>query len=274
MSEETIGNAFKVYRGSRKHILDLLDSGRLFQILNDLFADTDVQFKDDENCQPRGRKIPEEWTLRKFCKKYYNGQFDYQAFDNWWVPDQYRNPQWDLLTTCTIKDRAGIMLVEAKANDKELVVDGKQLDAKTSEQSKINHGKIGDCIAEAVQGLNKHIEYIGISRDTHYQLSNRVASVWKLAQCGLPTVLLYLGFTGDEGIRDAGEPFADDNHWQRVMGAYMAGVLPLHFPNKLIEVEGRATMQMFIKSLPVIENSPKADNAGEEKQSTPTSSGQ
>jgi len=261
-------------RGSRKHILDLLDSGRVFTILKNLFADTDVQFRDDENCQPRGRKIPEEWTLRKFCKAYYSGQFDYQAFDNWWVPDQYRNLQWDLLTTCTIKDKAGIMLVEAKANDKELVTEGKQLDAKASEQSKINHGKIGDCIAEAAQGLNKHIEYIDIRRDTHYQLSNRVASAWKLAQCGLPTVLLYLGFTGDEGIRDAGEPFVDNKHWQRVMGAYMAGVLPLHFPNKLIEVEGRATMQMFVKSLPVIENSPKADNAGEERQSTPTAAGQ
>ena len=57
------------------------------------------------------------------------------------------------------------------------------------------------------------------------------------------------------------------------MGAYMADVLPLHFPNKLIEIEGRATMQMFVKSLPVIENSPKADNVGEEKQSTPTAAG-
>ncbi len=253
----------KLYRGSRKHILDLLDSGRLFAILNNLFADTDVQFRDDENCQPRGREDPEEWTLRKFCKAYYNNQFDYQVFDNWWVPDRYRNPQWDLLTTCAVKGKPGILLVEAKANDKELVADGKQLDINASEQTIINNAKIGDCIAEAAQGLNKHFEYIGISRDTHYQLSNRIASAWKLAQCGLPTVLLYLGFTGDEGIRDAGEPFADDNHWQRVIGAYMTGVLPLHFPNKLIEVEGGATMQMFVKSLPVIENSPKADNARE-----------
>ena len=273
MSEEIIGSAFKVYRGSQKHILDLLDSSRLFQILNDLFADTDVQFRDDENCQPRGRKIPEEWTLRKFCKKYYNGQFDYQAFDNWWVPDQYRNPQWDLLATCTIKDKAGILLVEAKANDKELVTEGKEFDVKASEQSKINYAKIGNCIAEAAQGLNKHIGDVYISKDTHYQLSNRVASAWKLAQCGLPTVLLYLGFTGDEGIRDAGEPFADDNHWQRVMGVYMAGVLPLHFPNKLIDVEGRATMQMFVKSLPVIENSPKPEKRRMEK-STPMVAGQ
>jgi hypothetical protein len=252
-------------RGSRKHILDLLDSDRAFTILKNLFADTNVHFRNEENYQPKGREVPEEWTLRKFCKAYYSGQFDYQAFDNWWVPDQYHNPQWDLLTTCTIKGKNGILLVEAKANDKELVEDGKQLDAKASEQSKINHGKIGDCIAEAAQGLNKHIEYIGISRDTHYQLSNRVASAWKLAQCGLPTVLLYLGFTGDEGIRDAGEPFVDNNHWQRVMGAYMVGVLPLHFPNKSIEVEGGATMQMFIKSISVIESSPKADNAKEEK---------
>ncbi len=264
----------KPYRGSQKHILDLLDSGRAFAILNDLFADANVQFRDIENCQPKGREAPEEWTLRKFCKTYYNRQFDYQAFDNWWLPDRYRNPQWDILTTCIIKGKPGILLVEGKANDKELVTDGRQLDVKASEQSKINYEKIGDCIAEAAQWLGEHIGDIGISRDTHYQLSNRVASAWKLAQCGLPTVLLYLGFTGDGGIRDAGEPFVDDNHWQRVMGAYMAGVLPLHFLDKLIVVEGGATMQMFVKSLPVIESSLKADNAGEEKQSTPTSAGQ
>jgi hypothetical protein len=263
----------EVYRGSRKHILDLLDSGRLFTVLNELFADTDIQFGDNEYCQPKGRKAPEEWTLRNFCKKYYSGKFDYQTFDNWWVSDKYRNPQWDLLTTCTIKGKPGILLVEAKANDKELVTDGKPLDDKSSKQSEINHDKISDCIFEAAQWLNNHIGDIGISRDTHYQLSNRVASAWKLAQCGLSTVLLYLGFTGDEGIRDAGEPFADDNHWQRVMGAYMAGMLPLHLPDKLIEVEDRATIQMFIKSLPVIEISSKANNVREVKQSTPTSAG-
>ena len=88
-----------------------------------------------------------------------------------------------------------------------------------------------------------------------------MASAWKLARCGLPTALLYLGFTGDEGIRAAGEPFSDNDHWQRIMGAYMAGVLPLHFPDNPIEVEGGAKMQMFIKSLPVLECSPKAEKA-------------
>ena len=41
---------------------------------------------------------------------------------------------------------------------------------------------------------------------------------------GIPAVLVYLGFTGDGGIRDAGEPFADDAHWQEVFAQYAGGV--------------------------------------------------
>lgn len=67
-------------------------------------------------------------------------------------------------------------------------------------------------IAEACAGLQLLGPAVRISRDSHYQLSNRVAFAWKLATLGLPTVLVYLGFWGDDGIADVGEPFWDAEH--------------------------------------------------------------
>jgi hypothetical protein len=36
----------------------------------------------------------------------------------------------------------------------------------------------------------------------HYRFANRLAFAWKTASEGMPTILLYLGFTGDDGISD------------------------------------------------------------------------
>jgi hypothetical protein len=67
-------------------------------------------------------------------------------------------------------------------------------------RSLVNHGYIGRCIAEARDGLRRFIPSISIDRDRNYQLSNRIASAWKLVDCGMPTVLHYLGFSGDYGM--------------------------------------------------------------------------
>lgn len=143
--------------------------------------------------------------------------------------------------------------MEAKANEAELDWKGKSLRKNASENSILNHQQIGRCITEACQSLNKKIPGINIQRDNHYQLANRVAFAWKLAQCGMPVVLLYLGFIEDSGISDVGVPFRDNDHWQRVMGAYMQGVLPQSFPETRIEFESAGSMTILIRSLPVIE---------------------
>lgn len=67
----------------------------------------------------------------------------------------------------------------------------------------------------------------------------------------MPTVLLYLGFLGDIPISDVGVPLHDNDHWQRVMGAYMQGVLPQSFPGTQIKFEGSGSMIMLVLSLPV-----------------------
>lgn len=239
-------------RGSRKHLLDLLDSEHVEQRLTDLLLGTGVTVAAGAARQPLGHREPSEWTIRRFAAKHLAGQFDYDSFDRWWVGDQYQNPQWDLLVACDIDGRPGLLMVEAKAHECEVSQSGKPLKDAASEQSKANHEQIGRCVAAARQGLSSLVDRIAISRDSHYQLSNRVASAWKLASLGLPVALLYLGFTGDTYFRDY---LRDADHWQRVVGAYMADVLPLSFPEQPIAIPRGATMRMLIRSLPALKPS-------------------
>jgi len=43
----------------------------------------------------------------------------------------------------------------------------------------------------------------------HYQLSNRLAFLWRLAKADIPTVLVYLGCTGDQPFGTGVVPFRD-----------------------------------------------------------------
>jgi hypothetical protein len=247
-------------RGSLKHVLDLLDSGRFAPIVSDMLAKYGVSVGAGAAWRPQGHADSEEWTVRRFCAEHCKDRFDFARFDAWWVPDRYRNPQWDILSTCTIDDAPGMLLVEAKANDQELDWNGKPIATKASEQSNENHRIIGKCIEEANAALNQIIPGFSISRDTHYQLSNRIATAWKLAECGLPVALLYLGFTDDEGMRTpTRQPLIDRDHWLRLMGAYLHGVVPQHFPCTTVRVSGKGSMRMLIESLPAVEQSPKLE---------------
>jgi hypothetical protein len=52
-----------------------------------------------------------------------------------------------------------------------------------------------------------------------------LAFTWKLASLGIPVALLYLGFWGDQGIRNVGAPFTSADDWHRVFSSYASGVL-------------------------------------------------
>ena len=59
-----------------------------------------------------------------------------------------------------------------------------------------------------------------ISRDHHYQLSNRFAWSWKLATLGIPVVLVYLGFLNAQDMA-SNDPedklFESEADWARVL---------------------------------------------------------
>jgi hypothetical protein len=100
---------------------------------------------------------------------------------------------------------------------------------------------------------------LAITRDSHYQLSNRLAFAWKLASLGVPTVLLYLGFTGDDGIRDVGAPFADSGHWMTALNAYFDGVAAAPLLGRRHQLDG-APFWIIAGARAVLECSPAANS--------------
>ena len=133
----------------------------------------------------------------------------------WWLLHGGNTPNWDIASTCHIEGKRGLILVEAKAHEKELDVKGKSLSKKAPQNSKENHEQIRDAIAEANSNLPGNTW--NLSRDGHYQLSNRFAWSWKLASLGIPVVLVYLGFLKACEMADQGQPFGSKEEWERVL---------------------------------------------------------
>jgi len=178
------------------------------------------------------------------------------SLQTWWLAHEAgaNTPNWDIALSCEVEGKPGLVLVEAKANVPELGLLGKKLDCAASEASRENHERIGRAIDEACTALRLVNPKISISRDSHYQLSNRIAFAWKLASLGLPTVLVYLGFLGDRGISDAGEPFRDMAHWNEVFAKYAHSLVPNELFERRIEC-GPATAWFLLRSRPVIQSS-------------------
>ena len=63
-----------------------------------------------------------------------------------------------------------------------------------------------------------------------------LAFTWKLTSLGIPTVVVYLGFLGDSGIANAGEPFSDEAHC----------VFADHGSRSVIEYCSRNTMRLVV----------------------------
>jgi hypothetical protein len=242
----------KIYRGSRKHILDFVSSHSYPQTLNTLLKQKAV-VSDSDIHEPKGEQRDNEYEIPDFCLEYCQSWFDIKQLDNWWLPDQpqgirAKGVTWDLISTCHIDSKRGLLLVEAKAHESELDYAGKPFDPNGSSQSRLNHDQISQCLSLASQNLRKRNLAVKISVESHYQLANRIAWAWKLADCGLSVVLLYLGFLGDKYFRDY---LIDADHWQRAMGAYMQGVLPLNLPGVTISGKNGGDFTLLVESLPI-----------------------
>jgi hypothetical protein len=129
-----------------------------------------------------------------------------------------------------------------------------------SPASEVNHKRIGLAIAEACRALQRMDASTAISRDSHYQLGNRVAFAWKLASLGVPTVLVYLGFTGDTGIVDAGAPFTGAAHWRAAFANYASSAVPDALLERRLDC-GAPPAWLIVRDRPVLEVSqPRPSN--------------
>jgi hypothetical protein len=146
----------------------------------------------------------------------------------WWLPADRkaaRTPNFDIASTCMVGDTPGLLLIEAKAHDQELRKEeiGRSLQADANDERRASHCTIGKAIAEAADGLARATAApCYISRDTHYQMSNRFAWAWKLTELGVPVVLVYLGFLGADEMQNRGAPFASHADWHDLVKTHSA----------------------------------------------------
>ena len=214
-------------RGSQPRCVLFMDGEReeVAARLTELVDISDVLVSPTDTWMPGGKSAPDEVELDKV-----DGLLPpeiQQVLRQWWLAVRIRTtrtPVWDIASTCNIKGKQGLILVEAKAHENELPTQGKRLDNNASENSQENHEQIGRAITEANRELQSEIggEW-NISRDNHYQLSNRFAWSWKLASLNIPVVLVYLGFLRAYEMTDRGDPFHYLSEWESSLKAHVQG---------------------------------------------------
>ena len=168
-----------------------------------------------------------------------------KVLGDWWLPadrQDARTPNFDIASTCTVDGVPGLLLVEAKAHAGELVKEevGRRLAANDSPAREASHATIGAAIESARLGLAAATQLRWqISRDSHYQMSNRFAWSWKLTELGMPVVLVYLGFLQANDMSKAGElPFADAGTWEALVRSHSAPLFPAEIWGRRWSVNG------------------------------------
>jgi len=182
----------------------------------------------DDNWMPQGFECVEEAQLDK-APLLLPPDVRWKL-QRWWLAVHATTPNWDIASTCCIEGHPGLLLVEAKAHKAELTKEetGKTCAEEMSEDGQRNHDQIGRAIKEADASLNAVLASWNwnLSRDSHYQMSNRFAWAWKLADLKVPVILVYLGFLNASEMQDRGEPFADSSDWEEIIRLHSQNVVP------------------------------------------------
>ena len=174
----------------------------------------------------------------------------HRQLQNWWLEIPVRTPNWDIASTCIIKGEPGILLVEAKAHTAELEISekGKSFNSdQASLNSKRNHERIGEAINEANTGLRVATEEEwNLARDDHYQVSNRFAWAWKLADLGIPVVLIYLGFLqATEMVTNKSLPLDSFESWERVVKEHCNSIVPESCWGQCLDIGGTPLLPLI-----------------------------
>lgn len=245
-------------RGSRPRCVLLVDGDRskVAKRLTQLVNCRDVAVSSSHKWMPCGKPIcrngkwndapAKELALIKKIKKNNFLLGGVQGdLRKWWlaVDRAAKTPTWDIASTCEIAGKRGLLLVEAKAHKKELSPSGKLY---TSKNNPRNHEQIGQAIAEANAGLERATgNPWHLSRDSHYQLSNRFAWAWKLASLGVPVVLVYLGFLNAQDMANEGSLFHCYTDWERALKTYGDGVVDNSCWGKRWDIDGTALIPLI-----------------------------
>ena len=239
-------------RGSRKHMLDWIDAADFPASLTAIVQPSvRIEFSRESPHMPTGHSDMREARLENWRPSGVASDAAWGELDAWWLAASRgaSTPNWDFAARVTVEGTPGLMLVEAKANVRELSAGGAKTAPTTSVGSIANDAQIRAALLQASIGLARYAPSAALSADHAYQLSNRIAFAWKLASMGIPTVLLYLGFTGDRDIATVSEPLRDAAHWQKLVADYSDSIgIKLLFEKRL---DFAAPMWALVRALPV-----------------------
>jgi len=219
---ETITIPAKDLSGSRLRCLMLtsLPENHVAKVLSLLVSPLATVDETKHHWMPGGFLNPAEAKLGE-CSAFLTPELR-EHLTSWWlkVPKRANTPNWDLVSTCDIGGRDGLILVEAKAHDTEERPEGK---APGNEE---NHQQIHSAISDANLALNDICLGWAITRDSHYQLCNRFAWAWKVASLGVPVVLVYLGFLHADEMSRCGKPFSSGQEWRALIMDRVTKLVP------------------------------------------------
>jgi hypothetical protein len=242
-------------RGSkpRCHTLTHGDSARRAATLTALIAPWG-EVGSDDLCMPDGFSDVGEAQLHAAVRLLPDDVRS--ALKSWWLAVPSPNattPNWDIASTCRIGDDRGLLLIEAKAHQGELQKEecGKSLTFPVSANSMRNHVRIGACLDEASIALAFETgRPWALSRDHHYQLSNRFAWAWKLTELAVPVILVYLGFLGCDDMAKDSAIIATEAEWEHLVKAHSAPIAPPEVWSHAWRLHGQAFVPL-IRSLSV-----------------------
>ena len=228
------------HRGSRAGCLRLTESfaDRLSKIVKP-YATVELE---KTVCLPQGPQHPDEAKLGE-TKGLLSVQ-NREAITAWWlaVRSGANTPNWDIVSTCMVESRPGLILAEAKAHYGELGSGG------GGAENPQNETRIRDAIAEANYNLNRISSGWNLTSNSHYQLCNRFAWGWKVASLGVPVVLVYLGFLNVDDMPGY-RVFRTDQEWENAVLEHAEGVVPRAAWNKPLDVNGTPLVPL-IRSWP------------------------
>ena len=178
----------------------------------------------------------------------------------WWL-EESRNantPNWDLVSQCQIGSQDGLILVEAKAHEDEFKTNTDTCGAKEP-----NADRIKGAIQEASKEWNQMLPGFSLSSDSHYQLSNRFAFAWKLAEMGIPSVLVYLGFL-DAHEMDNGQRklLRTAKQWQACVLRRSRDQVPENVWDQTFDVAGTPVTLLIRSARVAIEATPFSASSG------------
>jgi hypothetical protein len=114
--------------------------------------------------------------------------------------------------------------------------------------SRRNHVRIGACIEEASLAVSgeTHLAW-SLSRDSNYQMANRFAWAHKLAELGIPVLLVYLGFIGCEEMSkgNSQRPIESKEDWDEMIFAHSRPLFPPEVWNREWRVHGQSLIPLI-----------------------------